>query len=540
MEDIFMIYKDRLVNMPKKKIIYRQSPNGNGTIYVYYTVKAFRNESGKPTSKVEAIGKLDKKTGKLIPNSHYFELFPDKSSVKAIDSSTARTMTVGAPTVMYEISKQIKLLAILQKCFPARWDKLLATAFYMLSESNVMMYISDWFDMTKVDFTDKMSDVECSRLFASITDSERQSFFKEWAKHRKEQEYIAYDVTSISSYSHNIDIVEKGYNRDHEKLPQINFGVFSGITSGLPVYYHIYNGSVPDKSCLKYMMMNAGDIGINNACFVMDRGFETADNYQFMYENDYSFITAMTSKRIEATKLIDKHKRTIEKSQNWINKYKVFAVKESISMDGQKLYAHIYFDLQRKAQEAAEVYSHIEKLDKELETINNKKYVTQRFTEYFTIKEHSKNKITYNLIADKVDEQVSRCGYFILLTNKPTLKSIDILEIYRNKDVIEKNFDQFKNELDFKRLKTHHISTTEGKMFVGFLALILRCYMLQTIKNKSEKDTMTFEKVMLELKKINSISLSNGQEILTTLTKTQKEILAWFRTNEKNLQTYKN
>ncbi|MCL1905964.1 MAG: LON peptidase substrate-binding domain-containing protein [Clostridiales bacterium] len=197
-------------------------------------------------------------------------------------------------------------------------------------------------------------------------------------------------------------------------------------------------------------------------------------------------------------------------------------------------------ELRLKAKEAACPDFILEKLDKELETINNKKYVTQRFTEYFTIKEHSKNKITYNLIGDKVDEQVSRCGYFILLTNKPTLKSIDILEIYRNKDVIEKNFDQFKNELDFKRLKTHHISTTEGKMFVGFLALILRCYMLQTIKNKSEKDTMTFEKVMLELKKINSISLSNGQEILTTLTKTQKEILAWFRTNEKNLQTYKN
>jgi hypothetical protein len=37
-----------LVSMPKKKISFKKA--ANGTIYVYYTVRAYRNKNGKPTS----------------------------------------------------------------------------------------------------------------------------------------------------------------------------------------------------------------------------------------------------------------------------------------------------------------------------------------------------------------------------------------------------------------------------------------------------------------------------------------------------------
>lgn len=36
-----------------------------------------------------------------------------------------------------------------------------------------------------------------------------QLFFRDWMKHKKQTEYLAYDVTSISSYSENIRKLEK-------------------------------------------------------------------------------------------------------------------------------------------------------------------------------------------------------------------------------------------------------------------------------------------------------------------------------------------
>ncbi len=59
-------------------------------------------------------------------------------------------------------------------------------------------------------------------------------FFREWMKHKKYEEYVAYDVTSVSSYSKNITELEWGYNRDKEKLPQINIGMYFGEKQDYP------------------------------------------------------------------------------------------------------------------------------------------------------------------------------------------------------------------------------------------------------------------------------------------------------------------
>ena len=47
----------------------------NGTTYIQYTVRAYRNKQGKPTGERIAIGKLDAETGMLIPNRNYYEIF---------------------------------------------------------------------------------------------------------------------------------------------------------------------------------------------------------------------------------------------------------------------------------------------------------------------------------------------------------------------------------------------------------------------------------------------------------------------------------
>lgn len=42
------------------------------------------------------------------------------------------------------------------------------------------------------------------------------SYCHEWMKNEPAKEYLAYDVTSISSYGHGMENLEWGYNRDKE------------------------------------------------------------------------------------------------------------------------------------------------------------------------------------------------------------------------------------------------------------------------------------------------------------------------------------
>ena len=62
-------------------------------------------------------------------------------------------------------------------------------------------------------------------------------------------------------------------------------------------------------------------------------------------------------------------------------------------------------------------------------------------------------------------------------------KPEDSLYYYRAKDSVEKLFDQIKVDIGAKRSRTHTNKTTDGKIFVIFIALAIRTYMLGKLKN---------------------------------------------------------
>jgi len=530
-----MVY-DFLVALPLKKVIIKRI---KGIAYVYYNESSFRNQKGQPSSIQISIGRLDQTTGKLYPNQRYFDYFPDqkpdylptqtliKSNSVISDTEQANVYfeDYGETAALKEIAKQTGLLEVLKKCFPTKWKRMLIVAFYMISRGNVMSYINYWFDSTHVDFTKRMNDVDCSRLFESITETEISSFFIEWIKYHSERDYLAFDVTSMSTQSQNISNAEWGYNRDGENLAQLNFGMFYGVTKRIPVYYDLYNGSIPDVAYLEQMVLRAKDFGIKKICFVLDRGFLSNDNLSFLLDNGFSFITAMPSHLQETMNLIDKVKSDIVKHSNKIDDYEIFGVREQVEINGRKLYAHICFNNDKKTLEIREILSHVNKLEKELEKINKSKNLPKRFSDYFVIEEQNQQTVKYKLDEKKIDERLSRAGFYVLLCDDKDLVTGEVIKTYKERNVIEANFNQLKNDLDFRRLKTHYDKTTEGKMFVGFLALILRSTMVRLIKGNVITKRYTVMKVQLELRKIRLITLTDKNKMIIKLTKTQRDIL---------------
>ena len=170
--------------------------------------------------------------------------------------------------------------------------------------------------------------------------------------------------------------------------------------------------------------------------------------------------------------------------------------------------------------------------------MSHTKSVTKKYKDFFTIDEKTKdNVLVFELDTNKVNEKLEWAGFFVLLYSKLGLNCGDVLKIHRDRDVIEKSFEQFKNRLDFKRMRTHWNKTTEVKMFVGFLALILRSYMLRVIKSDSQTKHLSFDKALIELRKIKSVTLSDLSEILIPLTKLQKTILSTLSVAVDNLAT---
>jgi len=508
-----------MVPMPGQKITYKKG--ANGTVYVYLTTRAYRNDKGKPTSDEVAIGKKDLTTGMLIPNTNYFEYYTD-----AINEDTPRQIkNYGNTYALRALADETGLQGVLQECFAGRWEDILSCAFYMVCKGNVMMYIEDWCDITHTELPDGFTSRRCSELFAAITYEERMRFFESWISVRREKEYIAYDVTSISTYAKSIDSAEWGYNRDGDSLPQINLGMYFGESSHLPVFYNIYSGSISDKSHLVFMMQNTEALGIGKVKFVFDRGFLTEDNLRHMHDNDLPFTVPFPMSRVESAGLIGRESPGIRSAANWIREFELYGRCIDYELYGIKMKAHLFFNPDKCADEEKNLYASIDRLEAELEKMNKSKRVAKRYTDYFVVGKEKNEKLSYERDYIKIDERLRRAGYIVLLTTDLSCSPEELISIYRGRDEIEKSFDSLKNDLDFRRMRTHVNETTDGKVFVAFLALALRSYMSGKIRENAATRKLTTEKVLLELAKIKLVTLSNGKKVLMPLTKMQKQIL---------------
>ena len=124
------------------------------------------------------------------------------------------------------------------------------------------------------------------------------------------------------------------------------------------------------------------------------------------------------------------------------------------------------------------------------------------------------------------DEALKYCGFFLIAETDFKKTTAEILDIYRCRDTIEKSFDDLKNGLDMKRLHIHTSETAQGKVFVSFLSLIVRAYLLRQLKDYMRKNGLTLKKILLELDKIKTIQYpgSDEERLLNPLTKRQREI----------------
>lgn len=314
------------------------------------------------------------------------------------------------------------------------------------------------------------------------------------------------------------------YNRDSESLPQINMALYMGQTSLLPMFYVTYNGSIVDKSHLPYMMAYNAELGIENVSFVMDRGFATTDNAEFMRANSYPFILGAEFRLKAIQQSFLENKQDVGNAENYILSEKVYglAVKGRFYRIAATL--HIFYDPAAIAQQTADFFRKIAVYEDELTQLKKLDDAQfKKYSKYFVI---TKEKDSFSFVrnSEKINEIHGRLGYFFILTNKD-LSPKEVVSIYRKRDVIEKGFDEIKNGLDMNRLRTHTSETTDGKLFCAFLSLICRLNMLNKLRKFMEEHNFSNERIIRELSKIRAIEVDGVKRLLNPLTKMQKDIL---------------
>lgn len=524
------------VPLPERGII---KVKNKGTTYIYHITRNYRNFKGQPTNDRISIGKLDEESGMLLPNRNYFEIY-SPADIKIPYSEIKSIKSCGVTFVVDGLLKELGLIDVMRKKFPRHADQIIALAEYMLCEGNVMSYYEDWCDEVYPHGGVKLSSADISRVFQAIDYQSRMEFFRIWIYARNPGEYISYDVTSISSYEKGIEALEWGYNRDKECLPQLNLAMYYGQESMLPLYYCVYPGSVPDKTHLEYMLRDNTLIGCRKGIkYVMDRGFFTSDNLHLMNEAGARFIISVPNSGLFAKDLIDKYRNQIvNHSECKLGKDLPYA-KEVIREDfGMRVKAHLYYNPAKAAAEEALLFGEIERREHALREMSEPPARNLHYDRYFKINRSKDGGVGFIRDTEKINTIISRLGFFIIVETDFKMSSLEVLTTYRQRDVVEKSFDDLKNELDMKRLHCHSDETVEGKMFVAFFALILRSCLQNKLRDYMSEANLTLSSVMKELRKMKYVHTFEGKRLLSPITKKQRDILTACALSSADIHTW--
>jgi hypothetical protein len=249
-------------------LVYVKNKN-NGVTYVYESSGYWDKKKQQARNKRNCIGKLDPVTGEFVPSKR---LDPQQAAVRD-PAVTASAQVVGPAVVLDEFAKRTGLEKLLKSCFPDTHRQILAMANYLAIEGGALSYCESWAKSHEPALAASLASQRISEILSSIGTDGKQTFLAKWVGKVLEDDYICYDITSVSSYSELNEFIKWGHNRDKEKLPQLNLAMLFGQKSALPVYYHRVPGNINDVSTLCNLVLTFKALEVKRLHYVMDKGF---------------------------------------------------------------------------------------------------------------------------------------------------------------------------------------------------------------------------------------------------------------------------
>jgi transposase len=527
--------------MDSNKTPRRRSQKIRGVDYVYEDLPYWDKEVKQTRHKREYIGKLGP-NGEFIPNKKYLARQQQEQTAEKGAAATTvvpvNRLYYGATYLLDSIGCITGVESDLKICFPDSYKQILSLAYYLVLESDSPMYrFPRWSHDHRHPYGDVIKSQRISELLGTISEASKMEFFRRQSVRRLEKEYLAYDTTSVSSYSEYIKIARFGKNKDGDSLPQVNLALVFGEESRLPVYYRKLPGNITDVTTINKLLKDVKFLDIKKLKLVMDRGFYSAANLNALFRHHYKFLIATKCSSELVSGLLDRNRESIKDFRNYDYDQDVYCVSSTeswpyVEMDKtgkiiqegkRRIYVHIYYNGQRAEEEKAKF---IKKLAQAKQALLDNECTDEQKSpceKYFIVKSTPKRGISIKYKDDVIAKKLSNAGYFILLSNE-IKDPIEALSGYRGKDVIEKAFDNLKERLEMRRTSVESNENLEGRFFIQFVGLIYISYLHKLMNEHHLYRNYTMQSLFDELDLIERFDYPGQRHHCSEVTKKQKDL----------------
>jgi transposase len=481
--------------------IVHQTDKRSGITYAYRSVSYWDKEKKQSRAKRTLIGRVDKETGEIVPtDGRNRKKKEGNSPVKRKTNGVERAHRsfYGATYLLDAIGEKLGIIQDLKQCFPETYEQILSIAYYLILEDSTPLYrFEKWGLLHKHPYGKDITSQRSSELFSSITEEDKLKFFRLQGKRRIDNEFWAYDTTSLSSYSETLRQVQYGRNKEHDKLPQLNLALVFGQESNLPFYYRKLAGNIPDSKTITRLPEELDILGYSKVKLVLDRGFYSEVSINNMFKSHLKFLAGVMMSLTFVRKGLDEIYDNFRSFEHYSENYELYCqtvrttwnyaqerpYKGDTLQESCRLYIHYYYNIDKAAEDEKNFDRKLIALKKELESGERVPGNAKLYKQYFITKTTPKRGTKAQIIDENVSKAKRYFGFFALITNEK-MDAVTALELYRNKDVVEKAFGNLKERLNTRRTLVSSEQSLDGKLFVQFVALIYLSYLKKQMQDK--------------------------------------------------------
>lgn len=446
-----------------------------------------------------------------------FPSMPGPVAQNEDESSLQATLDVGFTWAAMQIAEESGVRTHLHEVFGKELgESLLYLAIYKLAGGRAMMTYDLWRQKVWLPKSKRLTGQTISEILASVSREQVVDYFRlrhnrqgaVWEEIYKTNPELrfkpieyALDNTSISTYSNTLSEAQYGHAKRDPELKQINYTVICDQRTGDIVFTYMYDGSVNDISSLSDILftMQAAGFDLDKNILVTDRGYSSLENVQKMINLDIRYLQGVRYSEDSLKRKFAKHRDSLCKNAFYSSKEKAFAYTETEpwtqNIESGRLRFDTYIHLYRLVgheDETAQLIS--ENADAIIRLKEAKKIVPRdlwaSYGHFVESVQDKMGQVRWVRNSSKIDEAVESAGYFALRSNVVS-DAFEALAIYRQRNMVEQDFNQLKNWLDGDRLRVG-AKSVQGKLLVNTVGTALRMMMLNRAKQmENRKNKLT-------------------------------------------------
>lgn len=493
----------------KIRIIHNTQKNGDIYVFERKTIYDPDKKNNKVLS-TKLLSKIPKGSETSVPTR------PKKSPFDK-ESKSSRIMTASRKHIgMMEIIDHIGSTSRIDDGIYSNTDigtarKIISIARYLLATNGQSLPgILTWQFNHPLPYEDGISENVYHDLFAQVgrDESLQQNFFANRCADIKERAVLAYDSSTISTYSENQTEARYGFNKADDGLKTIKLLTLYSIETRQPIAFTKQPGNLPDVITIENALKQLSVLGLGNAEIITDNGYYSEHNLSTLFLAHFDFVTLVkTSIKWVKAELDNRrndfgsvssacpfdtgtHGIMLTLMQNF-SKVRKYADKKSGLQKGDKetfcrrVYLHLYFNSGRKAEEDASFDNDLIELRRNIEEGINEDDLPQsiqnKVATYLYIKRRGGSVlVSFNEAACREAKEYH--GYFALASNCEK-DPFECLRKYRKRETIESYFESMKQRADGTRVRVWDADTLRGRLFVQFITLCYYEYLSNEIRN---------------------------------------------------------